>query len=163
MLIQLLSIVLSLSSQLSAQTLDSAYAEARGRIVPSAPKTCWTRGESAAADAAGMPLKVCVSRLAPNGKTVTIMGTALLAGGAQTEALYGEKPLMGSSEVFATIFSWEAGKGESDEESVVQVAFKRDAAGAVIPGSERLIAFHQCPERGCTYACGVTGVEFKRN
>ena len=89
-------------------------------------------------------------------------GRDLEARGAQTEALYGEKTLMGSSEVFATIFSWEAGKGESDEESVVQVAFKRDAAGAVIPGSERLIAFHQCPERGCSYACGVTGVEFKK-
>ena len=62
----------------------------------------------------------------------------------------------------AADFSWEAGKGEFDEESVVQIAFKRDAAGAVIPGSERLVAFHQCPERGCSYACGVTGVEFKR-
>lgn len=160
MLIALLLVLISQCA--SAQTLDSAYADAAGRAVAPAPKTCWTRGVNAAADAAGMPLKVCVSRLKPSGKTVSIMGTALLAGGAQTEALYGERTLMGALEKFATIFSWEAGKGESDEESVVQVAFKLDGAGAVIPGSERLIAFHQCPERGCSYACGVTGVEFKK-
>lgn len=161
MLIALIAVLLSTFS--SAQTLDSAYVEAAGRAVPPAPRTCWTRGASSAADAAGMPMKVCVSWLKPSGKTVKFMGTALLAGGAQTEPLTGEKPLMGSTDVFATIFTWEAGKGEFDEESVVQVAFKLDGAGAVIPGSERLIAFHQCPERGCSYACGVTGVEFKKN
>ena len=160
MLIALIAVLLSTFS--SAQTLDSAYAEAAGRAVPPAPRTCWTRGASDAADAAGMPLKVCLSWLKPAGKTVKFMGTALLAGGAQTEPLHGEKTLNGSVENWATIFTWNAGPNEFDEESVVQVAFKRDGAGAVIPGSERLIAFHQCPERGCTYACGVTGVEFKK-
>ena len=44
-----------------------------------------------------------------------------------------------------------------------QIWLKLDSAGAVVTGSEKLIVFHQCPERGCSYACGVTGVEFKPN
>lgn len=35
------------------------------------------------------------------------------------------------------------------------------AAGRAVPGSERLTAFHQCPERGCAYACGLTSVAFE--
>lgn len=162
----LLSAVLLLSAAAaSAQTLESSYDEAvrlHGRVTPSAPKTCWTRGASEAADAAGMPLEICVSWLKLEGKTATVSGTALLAGGAQRETLYGQHPISGAAETSWTeVFHWEAGKGESDEESVVQIAFRRDASGALVPGSEKLIAFHQCPERGCSYACGVTSVAFK--
>ncbi len=155
-----------LASLSSAQSLDSAYAQAKGRVVPPAPRTCWTRGASAAADAAGMPLKVCVSWLKAEGTHVNVMGTALLAGGAQTEPLAGGRPMFvnkGGRSAWSNIFVWEAGKGEFDEESVVQLSFGLDVNGAVIPGTEVLTAFHQCPERGCSYACGMTSVEFKKN
>lgn len=149
----------------SAQSLDSAYAQAKGRVAAPAPRACWTRGASAAADAAGMPMKVCVSWLKAEGASLKIAGTATLAGGAQVEPLAGERRLAiaeGGASGWASIFVWEAGKGEFDEESVVQVAFDlRD--GAVVAGSEKLIAFHQCPERGCSYACGVTSVKFEKN
>ena len=130
------------------------------------PPRCWTRGASAGADAAGMPLTVCLSYLKPAGNIAFFSGTAMLAGGAQTEALTGSRALnvaKDKTSAWTTIFVWEAGLGEFDEESVVQIWLKLDSAGAVVTGSEKLIAFHQCPERGCSYACGVTGVEFKAN
>lgn len=144
----------------SSQTLEDAYAQAHGRIAP-AVRSCWTRGESAAADAAGMPKTVCVDRLAADGNTAKISGFAILAGGAQREQLRAEAPISGAAATsWTTVFHWEAGKGESDEESLFQLTFKREN-GAVVPGSLNPIAFHQCPERGCSYACGVTSVEFK--
>ena len=155
---------LLLAASASAQTLESAYDEAirlKGRVSPPA-RQCWTRGESAAADAAGMPKTVCVDRLRTDGKTLMVSGFAILAGGAQREQLAEQHPVSGARETsWATVFHWEAGKEESDEESLFQLSFAIDENGAIKPASVKPIAFHQCPERGCSYACGVTSVEFK--
>ncbi|UPT73748.1 MAG: hypothetical protein M0D55_18165 [Elusimicrobiota bacterium] len=160
MIISLSAFLLLFASASSAQTLEDAYAQAEGRIVP-ASRTCWSRGESAAADAAGMPKTVCIDSIKVEGKIASISGMAVLAGGAQREPLTGARPVSGAAgSSWTTVFHWEAGKGEFDEESVFQVSFKLEN-GAVVPGSLKPIAFHQCPERGCSYACGVTSVEFK--
>lgn len=144
-------------------TLDSAFVSATSaqKAAALSGTRCWTRGKNAAADAAGMPARICLASLKLDGKTLSFSGTALLAGKAQTETLTGSRPLIlaGDSKL-ATVFHWEAGKGEFDEESLVQVAFRAGADGVIEPGTVRIVAWHQCPERGCTYACGVTGVEF---
>jgi len=159
-MIKTLSAVLLLAASASAQSLEDAYAQAKGRVVP-ASRACWSRGDSAAADAAGMPKTVCVDRLAADGSTAKISGFAILAGGAQREQLRAEAPISGAAAAsWINAFVWQAGKGEFDEESVFQIAFKLEN-GAVVPGSLKPVAFHQCPERGCSYACGLTPVEFK--
>ena len=164
-----LSAVLLLSAvAASAQTLESSYDEAvrlHGRVSSSGPKTCWTRAASEAADAAGMPLEVCVSYLKIEDKTVTIAGTLGVPGDTIRQALYEKKSMTtsavaGGTRAWAFLYTKDAGKEESDQESVVQLEFRLDAAGAVVPDSMRLIAFHQCPERGCSYACGMTTVAF---
>lgn len=153
-------LLVALAVPAAAQTLEDAYAKAHGRIVPPV-RSCWTRGESAAADAAGMPKTVCVDTLTADGNTAKINGFAILPGGAQREQLRAEAPISGATATsWTTVFHWEAGKEESAEESLFQLTFKREN-GAVVPGSLKPIAFHQCPERGCSYACGVTSVEFK--
>lgn len=149
-----------LAAGASAQTLESSYLQALSLIAQSA-RTCWSRGDSPAADAAGMPKAVCIDSIRLEGKTAAITGMALLAGGAQREPLTGERPVSGiGPTLWTTVFHWEAGKGEHDEESLFQVSFRVEN-GAVVPGSLKPVAFHQCPERGCSYACGVTPVEFK--
>lgn len=166
----LLPVVLLLSAAaVSAQTLESSYDEAirlHGRVSPQGPRTCWTRAAGEAADAAGMPLEVCVSYLKIEDKTVTIAGTLGVPGETIRQALYEKKSMTtsavaGGTRAWAFLYAKDAGKEEFDQESVVQLEFKLDAAGAVVPDSMRLIAFHQCPERGCSYACGVTSVDFK--
>lgn len=153
-------LLLALAVPAAAQTLEDAYAQAHGRIVPPA-RSCWSRGDSAAADAAGMPKTVCIDSFAADGNVAKIVGFAILAGGSQREPLRAEAPISGAAATsWTTVFHWEAGKEEADEESLFQLSFKREN-GAVVPGSLKPIAFHQCPERGCTYACGVTSVEFK--
>lgn len=161
----LLSAVLLLSAAAaSAQTLESSYDEAirlHGRVSPQGPRTCWTRAASDAADAAGMPLEVCVSYLKIEDKTVTIAGTLGIPGNRIRQGLYEQKAMtVNGSRAWAFLYTKDAGKEEFDQESVVQLEFKLDAAGAVVPDSMRLIAFHQCPERGCSYACGMTTVNF---
>ncbi len=162
MKIALAALLSLLAAAASAQTLESAYDEAirmKGRVAPTV-RTCWSRGDSEAADAAGMPKTVCVDRLRTDGKTVAVTGFALMADGKR-EQLVEEHGYYGTpSEGWAMIYTKDAGKGEFDEESVFQLAFKRDANGSV-SGDLKPIAFHQCPERGCSYACGVTSVTFK--
>lgn len=158
----LAAVLAALAAGVRARTLDSAYGDAV-RALPARPAalSCWTRAPSAAADAAGMPKAVCLGPLKVSGGRLALSGYAALAGGAQREELTGERPLaIRGGRAWATVFRWEAGPGEFDEESVVQVSFRLDAAGAPAPGTERLVAFHQCPERGCSYACGLTAVEF---
>lgn len=154
-------LLLALVVPAGAQTLEDVYAQAHGRVVPPI-RRCWTRGYSAAADKAGMPQTVCVDRVLVVDGKAEFVGFAVLAGGAQREQLsnalhtiYGAK-----DSSFATAFVWNAGPGESDEESVFQLAFQRADDGSVKETTLKPLAFRQCPERGCSYACGVTSVEF---
>jgi hypothetical protein len=158
-----LAVAIALAAQLcSAQTLESSYDEAirmHGRVSPRI-RACWSRGESASADAAGMPLTVCVDRLRVAGKLAGVDGFAILPGGRR-EPLVDERSLYGGAGgAWIMAYTKDAGSGEFDEESVFQLAFKLDANGSVT-GELKPTAFHQCPERGCTYACGMTTVEFK--
>ena len=162
MKIPLLVALSFLASAAFSQTLESSYDEAirlHGRVTPPI-RACWSRGDSAAADAAGMPKTVCVDRVKAAGAKAGVSGFAIMPDGKR-EPLPEERSLYGgASYKFVIAYSRDAGSGEFDEESVFQLAFKLDANGSVT-GDLKPTAFHQCPERGCTYACGMTTVEFK--